>query len=356
MKRMFLSIVLVILLLACGNDQTTNSPDNTDGDAPLTDGDMEDCPPGTHLCPCYGNDTCNAGLDCRDSICVESDDTTDGDGEREVDEPLDSDGDLLPDGDDTDGDAFDADFDEDLLENSDGSDGDFELDIEPDDEIELDDDFESESDPELDEEVSDDENGVEYEPDDEMEPEVDVEIETELEAEQEEEPPYEPIWRDPDTLLYWPLTRDAGTWSESEQYCEDLEWGGHSDWRLPTVTELRSLIRGCGADLDSDCMVFEDDRDLGVNSQCIYETCDSMYCVGMQEPCEIEECEKCPFVYNQCYWPEVFGTCPSSADYWSSTAERWGMEEEHWYVGFKHGSVIWGRDSYVKGARCVRRR
>src|SRR6186713_413113 len=28
------------------------------------------CTPGTERCACYGNGTCNAGLECRSSLCV----------------------------------------------------------------------------------------------------------------------------------------------------------------------------------------------------------------------------------------------------------------------------------------------
>lgn len=31
------------------------------------------------------------------------------------------------------------------------------------------------------------------------------------------------------------------TWEETRQHCEDLQWGGHDDWRLPTFEEVTSL-------------------------------------------------------------------------------------------------------------------
>jgi hypothetical protein len=32
------------------------------------------------------------------------------------------------------------------------------------------------------------------------------------------------------------------TWKEALSYCEELAWGGHSDWRLPSVMELRGIV------------------------------------------------------------------------------------------------------------------
>ena len=32
------------------------------------------------------------------------------------------------------------------------------------------------------------------------------------------------------------------SWQAALEYCEDLDWGGHTDWRLPDVNELVSLV------------------------------------------------------------------------------------------------------------------
>ena len=38
---------------------------------------------------------------------------------------------------------------------------------------------------------------------------------------------------------------DSRTWELANTYCENLTYGGYSDWRLPTIAELRTLIQNC---------------------------------------------------------------------------------------------------------------
>ncbi len=51
------------------------------------------------------------------------------------------------------------------------------------------------------------------------------------------------IWTDPTTGLTW-TKRDNGfdlDWKGATQFCGDLDLGGHTDWRLPTIEELAGL-------------------------------------------------------------------------------------------------------------------
>jgi len=49
---------------------------------------------------------------------------------------------------------------------------------------------------------------------------------------------------DTSTVLMWQQETAPGgyNWEQALAYCENLSLGGHSDWRLPTVKELRSLV------------------------------------------------------------------------------------------------------------------
>jgi len=38
------------------------------------------------------------------------------------------------------------------------------------------------------------------------------------------------------------VKRVKQTWSEAKRYCQALNYGGHSDWYLPNISELESLV------------------------------------------------------------------------------------------------------------------
>jgi hypothetical protein len=51
-------------------------------------------------------------------------------------------------------------------------------------------------------------------------------------------------WIDPSTKLMWPARESdkALTWRKAKNYCRDLRSEGNSDWRLPTLDELATLV------------------------------------------------------------------------------------------------------------------
>jgi hypothetical protein len=94
-----------------GSDDTSTTGDGDgdsggDGDGDASgdtgdgDGDTENCPEGTLDCPCYGNNTCNDGLECNAGICEpasgDGDGDTSGDGDGDTgDGDGDGDGDVV---------------------------------------------------------------------------------------------------------------------------------------------------------------------------------------------------------------------------------------------------------------------
>ncbi len=71
------------------------------------------------------------------------------------------------------------------------------------------------------------------------------------------------IWYDNSTGLCWEdqITDEQELeWIKAIEHCEQLSLGGHSDWRLPTIAELRSVIRGCAStQSDGDCPIVAGD-------------------------------------------------------------------------------------------------
>ncbi len=88
-------------------------------------------------------------------------------------------------------------------------------------------------------------------------------------------------YTDPVTGLMW---EGAGSEDESymdaaKNYCEGLVLENFGDWRLPTITELRTLIHGCASTATSgDCEVADPD--------CLGETCGDLcdYCNNKNGP------------------------------------------------------------------------
>ncbi|MFC1611055.1 DUF1566 domain-containing protein [Myxococcota bacterium] len=97
-------------------------------------------------------------------------------------------------------------------------------------------------------------------------------------------------------------TARTKTWRGALSYCEGLTWAGHSDWYLPNVTELLSIV---------------DYRQLVPAAD-----------------------------------PSVFPTTPAST-FWTSTFSDGGIDA--WYVGFRDGVSGTGRIDVQRNVRCVRR-
>jgi len=138
--------------------------------------------------------------------------------------------------------------------------------------------------------------------------------------------------------LTWqdPPSSDYMFWDDATTYCENLSFDGHDDWRLPTIDELRSLIRGCDATVTGGACNATDD--------CLDLACRNDPCGG---------CDKLAGPASDgAYWPD--GMSGAIDWYWSSSPVA-DDDYNAWYVDFYNGVVY---NSYygtnVGLVRCVR--
>lgn len=83
-------------------------------------------------------------------------------------------------------------------------------------------------------------------------------------------------WYDTTSGLAWesPPRGGSRTWQDANNYCQNLQLAGVS-WRMPTISELRSLVRGCPAT--------EASGSCGVADDCLdYLTCRKVTCAGCE--------------------------------------------------------------------------
>ena len=145
------------------------------------------------------------------------------------------------------------------------------------------------------------------------------------------------VWTDPVTGYTWQEQPANNTmrWQQATDYCNDLTLDGHDDWRLPTISELRTLIRGCSAT--------ETGGSCGVTDTCLsYPSCQDDSCGG---------CTTGGGPADGCYWPQ--GMQGSCGWFWSSSDA--GDSSPAWGVNFSVGLVGSVDKGNSHDVRCVRR-
>jgi formylglycine-generating enzyme required for sulfatase activity len=149
-------------------------------------------------------------------------------------------------------------------------------------------------------------------------------------------------WHDPTSGLCWqePPAPSTMNWDAAVAYCNSLSLGGHGpgSWRLPTISELRSLIRGCP--------VTETGGACGVTDSCLREGC------GSWGPCNGCSLVGGPGVGGR-YWPPelvAFDGWP----FWSSSSAS-DSSSNAWGVYFNYGYVSLSDKTPSYNVRCIRR-
>jgi len=148
------------------------------------------------------------------------------------------------------------------------------------------------------------------------------------------------VWLDSESGLTWQSGEDVGaksfTWQQAVDYCDKLDWGGYTDWRLPSISELRTLIRGCAGTISG--------GPCGVTDFCRqHNGCWNDMCMGCQEGAGPGA--------DGMYWPsQITGQC---CFYWSKSKVS-PDNKAAWEVQFDNGLVGTNSLGYHLSARCVR--
>jgi len=146
-------------------------------------------------------------------------------------------------------------------------------------------------------------------------------------------------------LMWAKAKTDPMLYQDAERYCEELKIGKIDDWRIPTITETRSLIMGCAStNTKGKC---------AVHDACFYPDCQTEQCKG----CEMGKGTGDENLYWQPrIWEHTSGW--SKGFFWSSTEKKevtgeGGAKKEYWTVSFVTGAVE-GKESEIWGhVRCV---
>ena len=130
-------------------------------------------------------------------------------------------------------------------------------------------------------------------------------------------------------LIWSDRSSNEMNWSSAKQYCEDLSEGGFNDWRLPTISELKTTIQNCQSG-GSLCRV----SDSCLPSDCWSKSC---YCDERSN--------------NGGYYSKLGDT--DGIYLWSSSTQS-DSTNFAWAVGFGNGDVNSYSKSFNYYVRCVR--
>ena len=127
----------------------------------------------------------------------------------------------------------------------------------------------------------------------------------------------------------WTEETSSMTWEKAKDYCSNLTACGYSDWHLPTISELRTLIQNCS--------VTQTGGECKVTDSCLsYSDCRNNACSG------------CDSDYSGKY-----SKLGDSSWLWSSSV-RSDDSGNAWVVDFHYGDVYDDIKSLKYYVRCVR--
>lgn len=146
------------------------------------------------------------------------------------------------------------------------------------------------------------------------------------------------VWSDAGTGLIWQNDNvKVADWFEAVEFCENLNLAGSTSWRLPTISELRTLIVDCSETITAGACEASDD--------CLDRECLSDQCRGC-------EWGGGPGTEGR-YWPNALDGEEDAS--WSSSKLDEGETDQAWLIRFGYAYVVFDHTNRAyPGARCVR--
>lgn len=142
--------------------------------------------------------------------------------------------------------------------------------------------------------------------------------------------------KDPSSGLTWSAESPTNFgWDSAKAYCDNLTESGYSDWRMPTISELRTLIQNCP------------ETQMPGGSCGVTDSCLTAY--PYNNECRNDACKGCADDENHTGKYSKFG---AFYPLWSSSAvpDTW----EKWIIDFNSGGLeSWHVETHYD-VRCVR--
>ena len=152
-------------------------------------------------------------------------------------------------------------------------------------------------------------------------------------------------------LIWSKISQSSMNWNTAVTYCQGSKmngYGGFTDWRLPTIDELKTLLTSATGDpsRSANCKVSETNGCLTWDGCWTCSTCTEQGSASTSE----DTCSEWGTGYND----GRFSKLGDAILLWSSST-RTDKAEEAWRVGFDYGSVYSNNKSSSKRyVRCIR--
>jgi hypothetical protein len=147
------------------------------------------------------------------------------------------------------------------------------------------------------------------------------------------------FWTDTTSGLTWQTGSAVGLnnydWADAKSFCTGVKWDGMTGWRLPTIAELRTLVRECPATgTGGTC---------GVTYGCLQSSCLDSTCGGCDSGGG-------PGPVGEYLPPQITGP---SGWYWSSSIVT-DLSDQAWIIQYDGATINIGLLGSQNVVRCVK--